>query len=70
MLTGGFGSRGAVSGEHREGARADFGRNSELTVGLVENERGNEGRLLVGLSGRWPPKSEWPVLITDRPFVL
>ena len=52
MLTGGFGSPGAVSGEQREGTRADFGRNSELTVGLVENERGNEGRLLVGLCGR------------------
>lgn len=52
MLTGGFGSPGAVSGEQREGTRADFGRNSELTVGLVENERGNEGRLLVGQSRR------------------
>ena len=52
MLTGGFGSRRAVSGERREGALADFGRNSALTVGLVEDQRGNGGRLLVGLTGR------------------
>ena len=53
MLTARFGSPGAVSGERREGALADFGRNSALTVGLVEDQRENGGRPLVGLVGRW-----------------